>query len=128
MFSRQVDDYLSVFSIETQKKVNVLRELILDAAPMVEESLKFGIPFYTLHGFLAFITIKKDKIIVGLCDGVSLVDEEKKLSAQYNKQVRHFAFDNFNQDELDYLRYFILQHCELNLAKFKEKSSKKRKL
>ena len=45
-----IDDYISDFSVETQKYLNEMRELIRKLAPDSVESISYAIPTFSLNG------------------------------------------------------------------------------
>ena len=45
-----IDDYISAFSVETQKYLNEMRELIRKLAPDSVESISYAIPTFSLNG------------------------------------------------------------------------------
>ena len=47
-----VDEYISGFPPEVQKRLKSMRETIRKAAPVAEEKIGYGIPTYTLNGNL----------------------------------------------------------------------------
>lgn len=55
-----VDEYISMFPNEVQKKLNGVRETIRKAAPEAEETINYQIPTYKLNGNLVhFAGFKK---------------------------------------------------------------------
>jgi uncharacterized protein YdhG (YjbR/CyaY superfamily) len=47
-----VDEYISGFPVDVQKKLEQIRATIIKAAPDAEETIGYGIPTYKLHGNL----------------------------------------------------------------------------
>ena len=50
--AKSVDEYISSFPPEVQKRLKSMRETIRKAAPDAEEKIGYGIPTYTLNGNL----------------------------------------------------------------------------
>ncbi len=57
-----VDDYILAFPEPVQTKLQELRRLIKDAAPEAEETIKYGMPTFTLHGNLVYFAAWKKHI------------------------------------------------------------------
>lgn len=49
-----MDEYISTFPIEIQKRLQQLRTTIKKAAPEAEESISYGMPTYKLYGALVY--------------------------------------------------------------------------
>lgn len=47
---KNVDDYIATFPIEAQEAMHAVRERILTVAPMLAESLSYGMPAYKHKG------------------------------------------------------------------------------
>ncbi len=82
-----VDDFIAAQPADSQFRLRTLRKLILDAAPQVGETLKYGIPFYTYHGLLCYLNPKPNYVDFGFCQGVGLSDEAGLLYGD-NKEIR----------------------------------------
>jgi uncharacterized protein YdhG (YjbR/CyaY superfamily) len=46
---KTVDDYISSFSSETQKKLQIIRQTIIENAPEAIESISYGMPAYKMN-------------------------------------------------------------------------------
>jgi uncharacterized protein len=76
---RNVDDYIDALSSEDAELVSIIRNIILNAVPGIEERLSFKIPFYHYYGMLLYITKTKQGIDVTFCRGKDLVHEYPQL-------------------------------------------------
>ncbi len=55
-----IDDYISEFPDTVQEILNLMRQTIREAAPEAEETIRYGIPTFTLNGNLVhFAAFKK---------------------------------------------------------------------
>ncbi|RYZ21007.1 MAG: DUF1801 domain-containing protein, partial [Chitinophagaceae bacterium] len=59
---QSVDQYISQFSGDTQKRLRQLRVTIKKAAPQAEESISYGMPAYKLHGALVYFASHQNHI------------------------------------------------------------------
>lgn len=68
-----------------------IRELVLDAAPGVEERWMFkSAPFYIHHGWLIYLALQRGQLVVGFCNGVHMLDPEGLFANTDHKQIRHY--------------------------------------
>jgi uncharacterized protein len=88
-------EYLASAPLESRAKLQELRTVIMTAIPEAEESIKWGIPFYTYHGLLAGFSVFKSYLSFGFND----VLEEKYLKVlqtdgyRTGKKTIHINFD-----------------------------------
>lgn len=72
-----------------------LREEILDSHPAITESLKYGVPFYTLKKNICYLTqSKKDGAYIGFIQGHKLSNEQGILITDGRKQVKIIQFES----------------------------------
>ena len=57
-----VDEYIAGFPADIRKKLQQMREVIRKAAPKAEETIKYAMPAYVLHGHLVFFAAFKNHI------------------------------------------------------------------
>ena len=91
--ARNIDEYISGFPIDVQKKLEQVRTAIKKAVPKAEETIKYAIPTYTLNGnIVSFGAWKKH---IGLYPAPRNVKEfAKELSAyEGNKSTVQFPLD-----------------------------------
>lgn len=64
--AQNVDDYIADSAVESRSTMETLRRLIKSTIPEVQESIKWGVPFYEHHGLLAGFSVFKKHITFGL--------------------------------------------------------------
>ncbi len=75
-----------------QDRAQRIRELLLDAASGMEEKWLFkSTPFYLHHGWMCYLNFKDDKLIVGFCNGVRMVDPQGLFALTEHAQIRHYV-------------------------------------
>jgi uncharacterized protein YdhG (YjbR/CyaY superfamily) len=62
MKSKSIDDYIAGFPNSVQEKLKEIRRRIRKAAPDAEETIKYGIPTFTLNGNLVHFAAFKNHI------------------------------------------------------------------
>jgi uncharacterized protein YdhG (YjbR/CyaY superfamily) len=76
--AKSIDDYITHFPIDIQKKLQSIRELISKNSPGATEKISYGIPTFALHGNLVHFAAYKDHI--GFYPGSSaLIQFQKEL-------------------------------------------------
>jgi hypothetical protein len=74
-----------------QERAQRIRELLLDAAPGIEEKWLFkSTPFYLHHGWMCYLNFKQDQLIVGFCNGVHMLDPQGLFALTDHKLIRHY--------------------------------------
>jgi hypothetical protein len=121
-----VEDYIASQPADSQYRLRTLRKLILDAAPHIEESIKYGIPFYTYFGLLCYLNPKKDCVDFGFCRGIELSDEGGLLYGD-NKEIRKVRIEELNPSLIGSLRQMVQEALLLNEWHHQQKGNKNKK-
>lgn len=119
---RNVDEYIAAASEAARPMLNELREAIRAAAPDADERISYGMPYYHLHGRLAYFQAHARHI--GLyafaLEDARAVGLEKHMSA---KSTLQFPLDQ--PLPLASLRRLIKERVRTNEAKGGEKAPRK---
>lgn len=112
-----------------QERAQRIRELLLDAAPGVEEKWMFkSTPFYLHHGWMCYVNFTKDQLIVGFCNGVHMLDPQGLFALTDHKQIRHYLpsapTDRLNEAAF---RRLLVEAVLVNEAIAAERNIKRRK-
>ena len=137
---QSVDELLGFLQGEQLEMVDLLRELVFECVPDVEERLSFNVPFYRRYGALCFIwpgavswgSTVWDGVEFGFNNGHLLADEDNYLDKGNRKQVftkRFFQVPELRAN-MDKLRSLLLEAVEVNelLHMEKKKSNRIRKI
>jgi uncharacterized protein YdhG (YjbR/CyaY superfamily) len=118
-----VDEYIAAASGSVQPMLNELRETIRAAAPEADERISYGMPYYHLHGRLAYFQAHARHI--GLyaftLEDARAVGLAKHMSA---KSTLQFPLDQ--PLPLTAIRRLIQQRVRTNEAKGSKKVARKR--
>jgi len=98
-----------------------LREVIINAHPQIQESIKYKLPFYTFNGLLFFLNPRKDYVEMGFCNGAYLHDEAGVFKALDRAYIRHLYVYNIEDAFKDSTRELIQQAILYNELKKKKK-------
>jgi len=91
--SKEVDAYISAAPKYVQEKLRAVRDAIWDAAPEANESISYGMPYYSYKGRLAWFGLHTTHI--GLYLRPPVVEEHRKELAGYatTKSAVHLRLD-----------------------------------
>ena len=134
---RSVGELLDFLDPERLEMVELLRELVLETVPGVEERLSFNVPFYRRYGALCFIwpgsvswgSTVWEGVEFGFNNGHLLADEDRYLDRGKRKQVftkRFFSVQDVKMN-IERLRALLMEAAEVNELLQMEKMQRSRK-
>lgn len=77
--NRKVDEFIEALPAEKRDLAEMVRELIWENVPAVEEKFSFKIPFYHYFGMFMYMNPSKQGIDIGFCRGKDLVEAFPQL-------------------------------------------------
>lgn len=83
----QIQTFMERHPAEQRMLMEQLRHLILEAAPRIEECIKWKIPFYSCHGLLCYLNPQANGVVLGFCRGALLSNKQALLTGS-GKEVR----------------------------------------
>jgi uncharacterized protein YdhG (YjbR/CyaY superfamily) len=90
---RNIDEYIAVFPIEIQKKLEEIRTVIKNAAPGAEEKISYGMPAFSLKGILVYFAAHKNHIgLYPTSSGINAFKTELD-EFKFSKGAIQFPFD-----------------------------------
>ena len=113
---RNIDEFLEYLPEAELKTVNLLRKIIFDCVPNIEEKLSYNVPFYKKNKGMFFIWPasilwgKKKSysgIRFGFQQGYLLRDDLNILNKGNRKQMYYLGYLNLNDVDLDILKTYI---------------------
>jgi len=124
-YSIGVDNLVFDWSDFQKDVFNTLRNIILDANPMIEESVKYNVPFYTLNGLLMYVsTLKNDALYLSFCQGDMMLDPAGIFVSDTTKRVRKVVFNPNEKVSWESVTAYVLEAVQINLV---ERSFSKKK-
>jgi len=121
MQNLDVTDFINQQPTMLRHLLNALRAVIFQAALHIEESMKYGIPFYSYHGRLCFLNPRRETVILGLCKGAFLADVSGLLEGE-GKEVRHVIIKNLADINQAALQTLLQEAILLNEVEKKRKN------
>jgi hypothetical protein len=114
MEKMSVDDFVKAKVLpELQPIVALIRELMKECAPNVQEVISYGIPAYKGKRILAVISPTKKDITFSFSRGTQFEDKYGLLRG-VGKVSRYVKIKNLADANKDALRYYIKQALELD--------------
>lgn len=105
--------------------MSVLRSMILDIAPHVQEKISYSVPFFYFHGPLCYLSPKLDGAYIGFVRGHQISNEHGLLETNKRKYVRSIYFHglvDLEEKEAD-IRHILNEAAILNEYYSRQKKS-----
>lgn len=102
----------------------VLREIILNSSPFIEEKIAYTVPFFKHFGMLCYIAHGKRGVEVGFWRGNELSDVQGALTRDERKIVRSLVYQKPEDIDEQILMEILQEAMMLNEEKFKMKRKK----
>lgn len=130
---KEVEDFIAELTGDEKRITSVLRSLILETDPRIQEKLSYGVPYFFYHRQICFIwpvshlpsnefrpSETNHKVTLGLCYGHLLSNEQGVLLKEGRKQVYIVKYSSMKQIDERAIRE-ILQEAILVDEQFAKK-------
>ena len=132
VMARTFEDFY--YNLPEQEKVivDLLRELVLEAAPNFREKISYNVPYYFLNSRVCYIWPASVKpgpragVVFGLCRGQMLSNEQGLLELENRKEIGTITFrlpEEIDQDAVREILYEAILVDE-EIAREKRKKPK----
>lgn len=111
-----IEVYLDNLDPADRRTVERVIDIIHQSCPSVIMAIKYGVPYFSQSGPLAYLSPHKQGFYVGFVQGVLPQDPENQLIGLDRKQVRHFHIPDLESFDEGYLRFLIQQGAAFMLA------------
>jgi len=108
-----IDEYISQFPKEVQKKLQELRKVIREAAPQAEEKISYKMPTFYLRGNLVHFAAYSGHI--GFYPAPSGIEAFKEELAGYKTSKGAIQFPVDEDLPLELIRKIVLYRVEENM-------------
>lgn len=112
---RTIDEYIASFPKNIQDILKKLRKTITESAPMVEETINYGIPTFKLNGNLVHFAAFKNHI--GFYPTPSAILVFKKELSPYTQSKGSIQFPIDKPIPLDIIKKIVQYRVKENLTK-----------
>lgn len=113
-----VDDYINQQTPEHQRILHWIRQLILTAAPGINEKINWSVPFYNYRKQpLCYLTVVRAKFVaidLTFMRGVELPDEGGLLEGRDRKMVKSLVIHSLAEWDEDIIRTYLQEALLLN--------------
>ena len=116
MSEKTVESYIAQLEEWQAEIVSQVRQIILEAAPEADESIKWAQPVYDINGPFAYIKAFKNSVNFGFWRGVDINDPQGLLQGSGEK-MRHFKLTSLDEINPPVFTEFVQQAVKLNLTK-----------
>ena len=106
-------DWLQVLAPDLREIASLLRDVVLKAAPDLDETIKWGNLVYQRKGLVCYLAATKGYISLGFFKGASLADPEGVLEGK-SKKLRHIKVGNLEHAELHRYAAWVREAAALN--------------
>jgi hypothetical protein len=111
---RKVDEYIENLPDERRELCELLRELIVENVPGIEEKLSFKIPFYHYFGMFMYLNNTKDGIDVAFCRGKDLLEAFPQLNLKTRAAIATVCIRNKKDIAIFEIREMIVAAAAWN--------------
>jgi hypothetical protein len=122
-----VPNYIASLPQSQAQIMSVLRNMILDVGPHVQEKISYKIPFFYFHGPLCYLSPTFDGIYIGFVRGHQLSNEHGLLEKKDRKFVRSIHFYSLAEleEREEQIRQILNEAAILNEYHYRQKKNKK---
>jgi hypothetical protein len=107
--------------------MNVLRSMILDIGPHIQEKISYTVPYFYFFGPLCYLSPKLDGVYIGFVHGHQLDPEHgllEKMNRKYVRSIHFYSLVELEEKEDD-VRKILNEAAILNEYLYQQKKTKK---
>ncbi len=87
--SAAVEAWFEALPNDWRPQAQRLRELLLEASPLMRETWKYGIPFYEHRRWMCYLSLQKKGLVLGFVQGTHMTDPDGLFAPTDHVQIRH---------------------------------------
>jgi len=88
--SAPVEAWFEELPEEWQGPAQRIRELLLEASPVMREEWKYRTPFYSHRGWMCYLSLQKVGLVLGFVQGRNMIDADGLFAPIEHSQIQHF--------------------------------------
>ena len=120
--SKSIDEYIASFPSDVQEILEKIRTTIRNAAPGAQESISYGMPTFTLNGYLVYFAAYKNHI--GFYPAPIGIEKFKNEISEYESGRGTLQFPLDKPIPYDLISEIVAFRVQENLAKAEAKGKK----
>lgn len=126
--SAAIEGWFEELPEEWQAPARRIRELLLQASPLMREEWKYRTPFYSHRLWMCYLSLQKNGLVLGFVQGRNMLDPDGLFAPTEHSQIQHFLPSPYPAPLPETaLRRLIQEAIALNEEIAREKLLKKRK-
>lgn len=126
--SAAIEGWFEELPEEWQAPARRIRELLLQASPLMREEWKYRTPFYSHRLWMCYLSLQKNGLVLGFVQGRNMLDPDGLFAPTEHSQIQHFLPSPSPAPLPETaLRRLIQEAIALNEEIAREKLLKKRK-
>ena len=100
------------------EELRFTRNLVLASHLGIKESVKYGLPFFSLKRIMAYMDVQKGKPIIAFMNGTQFGELSSELDFTGRKRVGHFSLEGLDETRHELLCALIDVAVAYDLEKF----------
>ena len=100
------------------EELRLTRKLVLDAHPAIQESIKYGLPFFSIKRIMGYMDVQKEKPLIAFMNGTKFGELSAELDFTGRKRVGHFFLTDLDDERYEILCALIDLAVEYDLENF----------
>ncbi len=87
---RAVEQWFEELPEEWRPVAEAIRDLLLEASPLMTEEWKYKLPFYSHRRWMCYLSLQKQGLVLGFIEGRALQDPDGLFAPTDHKMIRHY--------------------------------------
>jgi hypothetical protein len=112
-----LEDIIEKRGQHCQEELRFARNLVLSSHPAITESIKYGLPFFSLKKILAYMDVQKGKPLIAFMNARHFGELSEVLDFTNRTRVGHFSLVDFSEERSILLASIIDAAIEFDLKK-----------
>ncbi|MCU0319617.1 MAG: DUF1801 domain-containing protein [Flavobacteriales bacterium] len=88
---KRIADWYQHLPDPWQEVATVLRELILDASPLMREEWKYRTPFFTYRRWMCYLSLQQRGLVLGFVQGSRMNEAASLFAPTGHRLIRHYC-------------------------------------
>lgn len=88
--SAAIEGWFEELPEEWQAPARRIRELLLQASPLMREEWKYRTPFYSHRLWMCYLSLQKNGLVLGFVQGRNMLDPDGLFAPTEHSQIQHF--------------------------------------
>lgn len=90
MSTMRVAGWFEILPGGLSEVANIIRDLLLEASPLIKEKWKYHLPFYSHRRWMCYLSLQKHRFVLGFVAGAHLLDPEGLFPVPDHRLIRRY--------------------------------------